>query len=102
MKLTIFAILLFLFNQELSQIDNQVIIKDNTILLERKNDGSRIIINKTVLDNGYLLVENLWLDWVGSNWVNYRKIIYSYNENNNLIEYLWQNWDGSNWVTNGI
>ena len=44
------------------------------------------------------LIEDLYQNWDGSNWVNVEKYSYAYDVNNNLIERLEQNWDGSNWV----
>jgi hypothetical protein len=61
---------------------------------------SRTLVNKSILDNGFLLTEELWQEWDGSNWVNYSKDTYTYDGNNNMIEWLWQNWDGSYWVNN--
>jgi len=63
-----------------------------------RDKESRTIINKTILDNGFLLIEELGQTWIGSNWVNSFKSTYTYDGNNNMIEELWQHWDTSNWV----
>jgi len=44
------------------------------------------------------MIEELWKDWDGSNWVNKYEHTYSYNRNNKVIEQLVQSWDGSIWV----
>ena len=60
---------------------------------------TRTIINKTLLGNGFLLVEIIWQEWDGTAWVDSYKYSYSYDEiNNNLTEYLFQSWNGSAWV----
>jgi len=59
---------------------------------------TRTLVNKTILDSGFLLIEVLYQDWDGSYWVNNYKHTYTYDVNNNMIEWLWQWWDGSNWV----
>jgi hypothetical protein len=43
------------------------------------------------------MIEQLWQDWDGYNWVNDFKHTFTYDVNNNWIEWLWQDWDGSNW-----
>jgi hypothetical protein len=58
---------------------------------------TRTLENKTILDNGFLLIESIEQDWDGSNWVNDWKELYTYDVNNNRIEYLDQEWAGSNW-----
>jgi len=59
---------------------------------------SRIIINKTILGDGFLLIENIFQIWDGFAWVDSIKTSNTYNINNNIIEELMQTWDGSNWV----
>jgi hypothetical protein len=44
------------------------------------------------------LIEVLGQSWNGSDWINSSKSTYSYDINNNMIEHLGQSWDGSNWV----
>ena len=63
-----------------------------------KDGESRTIINKTILDNGFLLISQLIESWDGSNWVNYHRSLYTYDVNDNMIELLIESWDGSNWV----
>ena len=58
---------------------------------------SRTVINKTLLDNGFLLVEEIHQYWTGSNWGNDRKYTTLYDVNNNMIEKVEQGWDGQNW-----
>ena len=53
-----------------------------------KEGESRILINKTILENGFLLTEELWQEWDDSNWVNDRMYTYTYDGNNNVIERL--------------
>ena len=63
-----------------------------------KDKESRTIISKTILDNGFLLIEQLYQDWDGSGWVDDGKYTYTYDANNNMIEKLMQDWLNSNWV----
>ncbi len=62
---------------------------------------TRTTINKTMLGNGYLLIEVIFQGWNGSAWVNTDKNSYTYDGNNNLTELLLQTWDGSAWVNSG-
>ena len=62
------------------------------------NKESSTKISKTILDNGYLLIEQLYQDWDGSSWVDDWKHTYLYDLNNNKIERLIQHWLNSNWV----
>ena len=62
-----------------------------------KNRESRTIVNKSILDNGFLLIEELWQYWEGTSWTNSGKYINNYDGSDNLMESLYQNWDGSNW-----
>jgi hypothetical protein len=65
------------------------------------NDNqARTLVNKAILESGFLLTEELGQTWDGSNWANSSKARYTYDENNNMIEYVHQIWDGSNWVNN--
>jgi hypothetical protein len=59
---------------------------------------ARTTINKTLLGNGFLLIEEIGQQWNGSAWVIRGKYSYTYDSNNNQIEELIQNWDGSAWV----
>ena len=59
---------------------------------------SRTAIKKTLLNNGFLLLEFIVQEWDGSAWVNSGKTSYTYDGNNNLIDILSQIWDGSAWV----
>jgi len=63
-----------------------------------KDKESRTIVNKTILQNGFLLMEHTIQNWNGSNWVNAWRYTYTYNGNNNMFEELLQEWDGSYWV----
>ena len=94
---------------------------------EFKITHSKAIINKILLGNGYLVIEDILQIWEISSWVNnskrshtydgdnnesiilsqywfnsswhyYEKSSYAYDGNNNQIEWLDQNWDGSKWV----
>ena len=38
--------------------------------------------------NGFLLIEQLYQDWDGSDWVDDSKYTYTYDGNNNMIEWL--------------
>jgi len=58
----------------------------------------RTTINKTILGNGFLLIEETNQRWNGSAWVNSWKYSNTYDENNNQTEFLWQDWNGSAWV----
>jgi hypothetical protein len=59
---------------------------------------TRTTINKTLLGDGFLLIELFIQIWDGSAWVNYLKYSYTHDVNNNLTEELLQTWDGSAWV----
>ena len=59
---------------------------------------TRTNINKTLLGNGFLLIEEIYQTWDSSAWVNSSKGSYTYDGNNNLTEALIQYWDGSAWV----
>ena len=74
------------------------IIRDLTQSDIFKEGESRIIRNKIILEDGFLLIEELWQSWDGSNWMNYARVAYTYNGDNNLIEELLQIWVASNWV----
>ena len=114
---TIFVIWI-LTNQMFSQVTNKLELRSDNPLHARiiphsiqdeksghpsesdtfRDNEIRTTLKKTVLDNGFLLIEELRQDWDGSNWIDSDKITYTYDVNNNMIEYLWQDWDGSNWV----
>ncbi len=109
---TLFTIIviLFLTIQMFSQANDRLELNLNNLLQERiiphlipneqikhplksnvfKDKESRTIINKTILDNGFLLVEHIEQYWDGSNWVNWWKYTYTYDGNNNMIEELFQ------------
>ena len=148
--LSIFFAILLLPIQIFSQIDNKYELNSHRLLQERinsitkpdaqikqrlqsanfSNSQTRTIINKKILDNGFLLIEeiqqnwddSIWVNswkwtytydinsylieqlgqlWDGSNWMDVAKGTYTYDLNNNKIEELWQDWDGSNWVNMG-
>jgi subtilisin-like proprotein convertase family protein len=44
------------------------------------------------------LIENVWQNWDGSDWVNYWRYIYLYDEDNNPVEIKRQSWGGSEWI----
>ncbi len=117
---TLFTIIviLLLTNQMFSQVNNKLELRPDNLLQERiiphsiqnkktthplksdivKSNNSRTLVNKMILDNGFLLIEELYQIWDGSNWVNIRKYTYTY-DGNNMIESLRLQWDGgSNWV----
>ena len=60
--------------------------------------NTRTNINKTLLGDGFLLIEEYEQYWDSSAWVNNYKDSYTYDVNNNLTEFLGQYWDGSAWV----
>ncbi len=59
---------------------------------------SRTIIKKTLLGDGFLLIEYIIQEWDGTAWLNATKSSNTYDGNNNLTEVLFQSWDGSAWV----
>lgn len=61
-------------------------------------DNAKTIINKTLLSNGFLLIESISEYWDGSTWLIYSKTSYTYDVNNNKTESLSQTWDGSAYV----
>ena len=58
---------------------------------------SRTTVNKTELENGFLLIEEIHQGWDGFSWVNGSKLTYTYDGNNICTEMLNQHWDGSAW-----
>jgi len=118
MKTSLIVILFLLCSQLLSQIDKQDKINHRDFLKERlghdsnlpeqiksslepanfQNNDSKRIVNKTILDNGFVLTEEIHYDWVDPNWVNKSKYTYTYDENNNRIMELISDWNGANWV----
>jgi len=52
-------------------------------------------INKTLLSNGFQLIETIYQTWDGSNWLNRYRFSYTYDGNNNRTEELYQYWNGS-------
>jgi hypothetical protein len=48
------------------------------------------------------LIEYSYQNWDGSSWVNYWRYSYSYDSNGNQVERITQNWDGSNWINNQL
>jgi hypothetical protein len=116
--LNIIIVILLLPIQIFSQSNNKLNLNPDNLLQERiisksiqngqimyplksenfKDKESRIILNKTILDNGFLLIEELWQSWDGSNWVNDFRETYTYDGNSNLIETIEQDWDGANWI----
>jgi len=92
--ITFFSILILPI-QILSQIDNKSELDQYWLLHERinsitnpdeqikqslqtnnfSNSESKTIINKKILDNGFLLIEEIFQYWDGSNWVNSSKSI---------------------------
>ena len=130
MKTSILVILFLLCSQILSQIDSQDKINHRDFLKERKthstnplkqressfeanifqNNDSKRRANKTVLNDEFLLIEQIEQRWDSTGWVNMEirsiygigisggRHTYLYNENNYMIEDLWQDWDGTNWV----
>ena len=101
-----------------SQVTNKLELRSDNLLQERiiphsisdeqishpsesdifQDKETRTLVNKSILDNGFLLIEELRQDWDGSYWVNNYKYTYTYDVNNNMIEWLIQVWYGSNWV----
>ena len=72
-------------------------VKQLKELPDFKDRESKFIVNKTILDNGFLLIEQLKKEWDDSSWINDKKYSYTYDVNNNEIEELHQNWSNSNW-----
>ena len=67
-------------------------------LFYKNNMDEKTIINKKLLENGFLLIEVITQAWRESAWFNSSKSSYSYDDNNNLIEFLWQTWHDSVWA----
>ena len=90
MKTSLIVILFLLCSQILSQIESQDKINHRDFLKERKidstnplkqressfetnifqNNESKRIVNKTVLNDEFLLIEEIEQVWYSSNWVN--------------------------------
>ena len=62
---------------------------------------ARTTLTKTLLSNGFLLIEQIGYDWDGATWVNTDKYSSTYDGDNNIIEELWQPWNGTTWVNEG-
>ena len=58
---------------------------------------TRITIIKTLLDNGFMLIENINQNWDGFAWVNTSKEDYACDQSNNQIERILQHWTGLDW-----
>jgi hypothetical protein len=54
--------------------------------------------NTYIYDINNYVIEELFQNWDGSDWLNQNKFTYTYDGNNNNVELLNQYWDGSNWV----
>ncbi len=66
---------------------------------EGLNEGEiKTTMNKTMLENGFLLGEDIYQNWDRSTWVNWIKVQFTYDGNNNLIETFQQGWNDSVWV----
>ena len=61
------------------------------------NIGNKTVINKKLLENGFLLIYEIYQDWDGSIWVNDWKYSHTYDEKNNETGYLEQSWNVSTW-----
>ncbi len=108
-------VILLLTNQMFSQVNDKLELRKDNLLRERiiphsisdeqishpseseifKEGETRTLVNKTILDNGFLLIESLLQYWQDSIWVYIQKYLYAYDVNNNMIEWLWQNWGGN-------
>ncbi len=129
MKTSMRCILLFFCSQILSQIESQDKINNRDFLKERKphsinpikqrepsfeanrfqyNESKRIV-NKPVLNDGFLLMEETIQFWDSTGWSNLEILgycypqkggrhIYLYDGNNNMLEDLWQRLKDSSWV----
>jgi hypothetical protein len=77
---------------------------NNKVLVELGNilNGQWIVSNKFIYaydSYGNQLSEiNTFYDSSAAQWINFNRILNSFDINNNLIEYSYQNWDGSSWV----
>lgn len=103
----LFLIILFLLPfQMYSQLEKQgktdlnldELLKDRSESNTFNNQKASAEIFCKSSTNGYLLAERLWQDWNGSDWVNYRKDNYVYDDNDNLIENIQQKWDTFQWL----
>ncbi len=65
------------------------------------NDPERILSTTHRDKNGYRVVEELWQGWDGSNWLNNRKYIYSYNSDDLLLERIMEFWIDNQWTIMG-
>ena len=114
-----------------SQITPENLLKINKPLVNDfekiKSNDSRTTVNKTQLENGFLLIEQIsyiwddivWVNdwrssyiydesnkntsvdiqkWQSFNWTNSAKYFYTYDGNGNLIEDLYQVWEDSTYV----
>jgi len=85
-------------SKELSEIKSYLLKSEREFYEKNDTNDTKTIINKKLLENGFLLEEEINQIWDGSAWVNNTKYSYTYDGNNNLIEVLYQWWDGSAWV----
>ena len=105
MKTSIIVIILLVCSQVLSQTDNRDRINPDSNSFEQikhsfesvhfPNSESKTIINKTILGNGFLLVENIRERWDGAKWIYNYMFAWVYDGNDNIIEYSFFRWGGS-------
>jgi len=65
---------------------------------EAPNSNNRIITNKVLLENGYILIEQIHLQGSGNTWLNYEKTDLIYNSDYKIVEKNIYNWDDSVWI----
>jgi hypothetical protein len=61
-------------------------------------NSNRLLLNNSILDNGFLMSESIFQEWIGAGWQNTSKRNCIYNNENLLIEDLYQDWIDTNWV----
>ena len=108
------VIVIFVFtNQLFTQTNHRLKLKPNNLFEERiipdtqfrrasesdifQDKESRTLVNKTTLDNGFLLVESVYQTWDDFEWRTYQRYLYTYNEYNYRVENLYQLWQDSTW-----
>ncbi len=84
----------FRFGQKSVKANQSIENKGNA----NPNSDNIIICDKQLLDNGYILIEQIHLWGSGSTWLNYEKINLIYDEKNKIVEKNIFSWDDFIWI----
>jgi len=86
------------YNNYFNPISFKIDQSTRVVRNETLNSNNRTITNKRILENGYVLIEQIHL-WGSSNtWLNYEKTDLIYNSDYQVVEKNIFNWDDSIWI----